>query len=158
MQEGLASKVTYEEGTGTTLASKGPSAQATFVVPVEGHPHMLHINKRFARRAAHHLNGVLVTQEVTTFNGIVGVVFPFVAPVCQRCIDATLGGVGVTPNGMDFTDNSGIGAISPGGDGSPHSRQPSPDYQYIMLQHFILLFLSSLPHKNATSLSQQMAD
>ena len=96
---------------------------------------MFHIDEGLAGRAAHHLNGVLVAQEIAALDGVVGVIFPIVAPVEEGGVDAALGGVGMAAYRMNLADNGGVGPVGPGGDGRAHSGQAGADYQNIMLQH-----------------------
>ena len=114
---------------------KALCAQPSLVVPVERHPHVLHVDQGLPRRLAHNLDRVLVSQEVAALNRIVGVVFPLVPPVGQRRIDAALGRVGVTPHRVDLADYGGVGPAGVGRNRSPHPGQSGPYHQNVMLQH-----------------------
>ena len=135
MEQGLAGEIAHKKGARPPLPAKGPGAQFALVVPVKGNPHVFHIDERLAGRAAHHLNGILVAQEIAALDGVIGVIFPIIPPVEQGGVDAPLSGVGMAAYRMNLADNGGVGAAGPGGDGRPHSGQPGADYQNIMLQH-----------------------
>ena len=119
-------------------------AQASVVVAVEGHPHVLHVDQGLARRLAHDLDGVLVPQEVAALHRVVGVVFPLVAPVGEGGVDASLGGAGVAAHRVDLADYRRVGSVGVGGNGGAHSGQPGADHQDIVLQH-IFTVVSSVP-------------
>ena len=139
VEQGLTGEVTDEEGTGASLAPKGPSTQLALVVSIERHAHVLHIDQRLTSGAAHNFNGILVAQVVAALDCIVGMVFPIISPVGQSGVDTTLSGAGVAPYGMNLTDDRGVGATCPSGDGGSHSSQSRAYYQHIMFQHLILL-------------------
>ena len=91
VEQGLPGEVANEEGARAALAAEGPGAQVALVVAVEGDAEVLHVNQGPARRPAHDLDGILITEEVAALDRVVGVVFPIVATVGQGCVDAALG-------------------------------------------------------------------
>ena len=96
------------------LATKSPRAKSSFVIAVENHPHMFHSNDFVTRLTAHYLNPILVSQVVTTLNGVEGMVHPSVATVGQRSIDATLSRVRMTTNRVYLADHSNINIVFSG--------------------------------------------
>ena len=80
-----------EESARPPLATESPGAQAAVIVPIEGDAHVLHVDQGGARLTTHHLDGVLVSQEVAALDGVVGVVFPVVAAIQKGRVDAALG-------------------------------------------------------------------
>ena len=120
VEQGLSGEVADEKGAGAPLTAEGSRAQPSLVVPVEGNPHVLHVNKRSAGLSTHHFNGVLVAQVVAALDGVVGVVFPIISAVQQCRVDATLGGVGMTPHRVHLADDGGVGSGGAGRNGGSH--------------------------------------
>ena len=135
----MAGEVADEECPGAALSTEGPSAQSALVVTVEGDAEVLHVDESLARCLAHDLDGVLIAQVVAALHRVIGVVFPFVAPVGEGRVDAALGCVRVAAHRVHFADDCCGGTSSSGRDGRPHPCQTCADYQDIMLEHACLL-------------------
>ena len=135
MEQRLSGEVGDEEGAGLPLSAKCAGPEVAALVAVEDHPHVLHGDDLVASLAAHHLHGVLVRKVVAALDGVVGVVFPRVATVGQRRIDAALGGVGVAADRVYLGDHSDIHTVLPGSQGRSHAREPGADYQHVVVVH-----------------------
>ena len=138
VEHGLTGEVADEECSGAALAAEGAGPQVALVVPVEGDAEVLHVDQCPARGLAHDLYRILIAQEVAALHRVVGVVFPVIAAVGQRGVDAALGRVGVTSHRMYLADDGRVGPVRPRGYRRPHAGQTGSDYQDIMLQHVCL--------------------
>ena len=135
VQERLPGEIADEEGASPALAAECPSSQVALIVAVEGNAKMLHVNQGAPGGAAHHLDGILVAEEIAPLDRVVGVVLPVIATVSQGGVDPALSCVGVAADGVYLADNRSVGAVGSCRDCCAHTGQPGSDYEDIMLQH-----------------------
>ena len=84
---------------------------------------MLELVDVIRRLVAKDLDGVLVTEVVRAFDGVVGVLFRVVlGRVSERSVDPALGCAGVAADGMDLREKSDVGTLIVRLDGRAHAR------------------------------------
>ena len=135
VQQRLSGKVGHEECALPPLPSKGARAETPLLIAVENHPHVLHIDDFLARLHAHDRNRVLVAEVVAALDGVVGVLFPVIAAVSERGVDAALGGVGVAANRVHLGHHSYVRAVFARRESGPHPCQTGAYNQHVVVEH-----------------------
>eukprot|EP00754_Rhynchopus_humris_P011124 Rhum_TRINITY_DN14212_c1_g1::Rhum_TRINITY_DN14212_c1_g1_i1::g.73847::m.73847 len=113
---------------GRSTEVEGLSTERTLVdeallVPREGHAHLLQLSHGGRGLLAHVLDGVLVTQPVSSLHGVIHVPSPVVlCHVRERRVDTTLGRNRVRPRGEKLRDACAAEARSANTHGSPQTR------------------------------------
>ena len=109
----------------------------------EGTAPVFHLQYAGGGLPGHPYHCILVCKEITAFNSIVGVFFPVIVMssgmVAKGCVDPSLGGYGVGPQGMDLGEDRDAHVPLVHGNGRSQASQPSPDHYDLMIPQGILL-------------------
>ena len=150
MKKGLTGEVGDEERARLPLPAKRAGAEPTLFVSAERDTVVLHLDHFGASFAAHDFDGVLVSEVVGAFYGVVGVIAPVVAGVFESGVDASLCSVGVASDGMDFGYDGHVRTVLAGGESGAHPSQSSADYEHVMGVH--QTHLSGIGFRNEDSI------
>jgi flavin-dependent dehydrogenase len=100
---------------------------------VERQPHLLEVDDRVDRLAAHDLGSVLVDEVVAALDGVEGVPLPVVLlDVGEGGAHAALGRAGVGPGGVELGQHRGAGALARL-ERCPHARAARSDDDDVVL-------------------------
>src|SRR4051794_447413 len=115
-------------------AAEGAEVQVTGLVAVERDADVLEVHDLVRRLAAHHLDRVLVTDEVGALDRVVGVRAPVVGWV-DGGVDAAGGGDRVRADRMDLAHDRHRRSRVRGGQGGPLSGQAGAEDEDVVCRH-----------------------
>ena len=135
VKDRLARDVGDKERPRVAGAAEGAGAEPPLVVAVEDDAHVLELDDFLGRLDAHVLDGVLVSQVVGALHGVEHVGVDRVLGAPKRGVDAALGRVRVAAHRVHLAHHRHVGARPMRGDCGPHSREPRPHNQNVVVCH-----------------------
>ena len=137
VQDRLAGDVGDVGGALHRGAAERAQVKLAGVVAVEGDADVLEVHHLAGRLAAHHLDRVLVAEEVRALDGVVGVRAPIVGDA-DRGVDAAGGRHRVRAHRVDLAHDRDRHPFARRGEGRALAGQAGADDQYVMFGHRFL--------------------
>jgi hypothetical protein len=79
-----------EERSSLFLTTESTSSKFAVFTSAENDTHSFEFNDSVTGFARHYFNGILISQEVTSLDGVISVTFPIIATVRQRSVNSAL--------------------------------------------------------------------